>query len=137
LSAVSDQDELDFFDHNNGLESSDIDQIVGTGQRHVLHIQYMHSKSQIPLRQLVRRRLRTCSKLIRVKLHYTSWFGASSELAPNMFGASSELASVMEFGFYCTDDVDVLRNKMHFAVNVVEKKGMLRILEINGVSQTA
>jgi len=37
--------------------------------------------------------------LVRAKFHYTSWFGASSELAPNMFGASSELASVMEFGF--------------------------------------
>jgi len=37
-----------------------------------------------------------CSK---AKCHYTSSFGASSELAPNMFGASSELASVMEFGF--------------------------------------
>jgi len=36
----------------------------------------------------------------KAKFHYTSWFGASSELAPNMFGASSELASVMEFGFY-------------------------------------
>jgi len=46
----------------------------------------------------------------QIPLHY-SWFGASSELAPNMFGASSELtpnmfgtsselASVMEFGFY-------------------------------------
>jgi len=34
----------------------------------------------------------------QIPLHY-SWFGASSELAPNMFGASSELASVMEFGF--------------------------------------
>jgi len=37
--------------------------------------------------------------MIKAKFHYTSWFGASSELAPNMFGASSELASVMEFGF--------------------------------------
>jgi len=37
--------------------------------------------------------------LLKAKFHYTSWFGASSELAPNMFGASSELASVMEFGF--------------------------------------
>jgi len=33
------------------------------------------------------------------QIPYTSWFGASSELAPNMFGASSEIASVMEFGF--------------------------------------
>ena len=33
------------------------------------------------------------------KFHYISWFGGSSELAPNMFGASSEPASVMEFGF--------------------------------------
>jgi len=33
-----------------------------------------------------------------VRFHYTSWFGASSELAPNMFGAGSEPASVMEFG---------------------------------------
>ena len=37
---------------------------------------------------------------VKAKLHYASWFGASSELAPNMFGASSELASVMEFGFW-------------------------------------
>jgi len=37
---------------------------------------------------------------VKAKFHYTSWLGASSELAPNMFGASSELASVMEFGFY-------------------------------------
>ena len=36
---------------------------------------------------------------IKAKFHYASWFGASSELAPNIFGASSELASVMEFGF--------------------------------------
>jgi len=36
----------------------------------------------------------------KAKFHYASWFGASSELAPNMFEASSELASVMEFGFY-------------------------------------
>jgi len=36
----------------------------------------------------------------KAKFHYASWFGASSELAPNMFGASSEPASVMEFGFY-------------------------------------
>ena len=35
---------------------------------------------------------------VKAKFHYASWFGASSELAPNMFGASSELASVMEFG---------------------------------------
>ena len=39
------------------------------------------------------------SYLVKAKFHYASWFGASSELAPNMFGASSELASVMEFGF--------------------------------------
>ena len=32
------------------------------------------------------------------KFHYASWFGASSELAPNMFGASSGPAGVMEFG---------------------------------------
>jgi len=38
-----------------------------------------------------------CSKLVRAKFHYTSWFGASSELAQNMFGANSEPASVMEF----------------------------------------
>jgi len=35
--------------------------------------------------------------LVKAKFHYTSWFGASSELAPNMFGASY---GVMEFGFY-------------------------------------
>jgi len=39
------------------------------------------------------------SAYVKAKFHYTSWFGASSELTPNMFGASSELASVMEFGF--------------------------------------
>ena len=38
-------------------------------------------------------------RAVKAKVHYTSWFAASSELAPNMFGASSELASVMEFGF--------------------------------------
>ena len=37
--------------------------------------------------------------MLKAKFHYASWFGASSELAPNMFEASSELASVMEFGF--------------------------------------
>jgi len=31
---------------------------------------------------------------VKAKFHYTSWFGASSELAQNMFGASSEPASV-------------------------------------------
>ena len=36
---------------------------------------------------------------LKAKFHYASWFGASSELAPNMFGASSELASALEFGF--------------------------------------
>ena len=36
---------------------------------------------------------------LKAKFHYASWFGASSELAPNMFGTSSEPASVMEFGF--------------------------------------
>ena len=35
---------------------------------------------------------------VKAKFHYASWFGASSELTPNMFGASSEPASVMEFG---------------------------------------
>jgi len=35
---------------------------------------------------------------LKAKFHYASWFGASSELAPNMFGTSSEPASVMEFG---------------------------------------
>jgi len=35
----------------------------------------------------------------KAKLHYASWFGASSELAPSMFGASSEPASVIGFGF--------------------------------------
>jgi len=59
---------------------------------------------------IVRSWLRTCSKLVRAKFHYTSWFRAgseqapnqlrtSSELPPNMFGASSEPASIMEFGF--------------------------------------
>ena len=42
---------------------------------------------------------KSVSQTVKAKFHYTSWFGASSELAPNMFGASSELASVMEFGF--------------------------------------
>jgi len=43
--------------------------------------------------------------MLATKFNYTSWFGASSELAPNQiepapnrFGASSEPASVMEFG---------------------------------------
>jgi len=31
--------------------------------------------------------------VLKAKFHYASWFGASSELAPNMFRASSELAS--------------------------------------------
>jgi len=35
---------------------------------------------------------------LKAKFHYTSWFGDSNELAPNMFGARSEPASVMEFG---------------------------------------
>ena len=37
------------------------------------------------------------NSLLKGEFHYTSWFGASSKLAPNMFGASSEPASVMEF----------------------------------------
>jgi len=48
--------------------------------------------------------------MVKAKFHYTSWFRAgseqapnqfrtSSELAPNRFGASSEPASVMEFSF--------------------------------------
>jgi len=41
---------------------------------------------------------RTRHLLVKAKFHYTSWFGASSELATNMFGARSEPASVMEFG---------------------------------------
>ena len=55
----------------------------------------------------------TPDSALKAKFHYTSWFGASSELAPNMFGASSELASVMEFGFKalykmsCLMDVNV------------------------------
>ena len=61
--------------------------------------------------------------------HYTSCFGASSELAPNMFGASSELASVMEFGLYLAFDKsscgsatssqpasDFLGTKFHYAI---------------------
>ena len=64
-----------------------------------------------------------CERLVRdpvkAKFHYTSWFRAgseqapnqlrtSSELAPNMFGDSFEPASVMEFGFYelVTDGYD-------------------------------
>jgi len=31
----------------------------------------------------------------------------SSELAPNMFGASSELASVMEFGYNNTREINI------------------------------
>jgi len=38
--------------------------------------------------------------MVKVKFHYTSWFGAGSEPVRSLFGASSELASVMEFGFY-------------------------------------
>jgi len=40
-------------------------------------------KSKFHYAMLVRSWLRTCSKLVRAKFHYTSWFGASSELAPN------------------------------------------------------
>ena len=45
-----------------------------------------------------------CERLVRdrvkEKSHYTSWFRAGSEQAPNGFGASFEPASVIEFGFY-------------------------------------
>ena len=60
----------------------------------------------------LRIRAETCVGVVRIgeardsenkaKFHYASWFGASSELAPNMFEASSEPASVMEFGLYQT-----------------------------------
>jgi len=74
---------------------------------------------------------RSCCKLVRAKFHYTSWFGASSELVPNMFGASSELASVMEFGFKChvtpailTRDFDARQNRrchMALTAHTVER----------------
>jgi len=42
--------------------------------------------------------------ITKAKFHYASWFGASSEQAPNQLRsvrrASSEPASVMEFGVY-------------------------------------
>ena len=66
-----------------------------------LHCSQNLTLPNVPTRCLLpgkARWLRTCSKLVRAKFHYTSWFGASSELAPNMFEASSEPASVMEFG---------------------------------------